>query len=206
MWYKLHDCIKCIITQLALNVFVIYFVIKIGWIIICDSCVDIIAIVQLYGILIAGVLYKKPHPCIKCPSVQFLFATKIHLFQKILFSGLLEPKKKNLNLVSLESLDSTLSNDIKLNFFDSKRPEKNKVDTFLIRREYHNTVVIQEEHITQFVLEGYNESHKVTSTTERKAENNARLPRSSMLCWPMREYLTLLEENSKSSTPCWGLT
>ena len=117
-----------------------------------------IAVVTLYGILIAEALYKKPNPCIKCPSVQFLFATKIHFFQKYFSQvSLKQKKKKNLNLVSLESLDSTLSNDIKLNFFDSKRPEKNKVDTFLIRREYHNTVVIQEEHFTQLVLEGYNE-------------------------------------------------
>ena len=153
-----------------------------------------------------GVVQKTPplHKMSKCP-ISFCYQNSPFSKNTFLRSPWTK-KKNNLNLVSLESLDSTLSNDIKLNFFDSKRPEKNKVDTFLIRREYHNTVVIQEEHITQFVLEGYNESHKVTSTTERKAENNARLPRSSMLCWPMREYLTLLEENSKSSTPCWGLT
>ena len=41
---------------------------------------------------------------------------------RIIFSGLIEPKK--LSLVSLESHDSTLSSDIKLNFFGPMRPEK----------------------------------------------------------------------------------
>ena len=43
-------------------------------------------------------------------------------FSKIIFSSVIEPKK--LSLVSLESHDSTLSNDTKLNFFGPMRPEK----------------------------------------------------------------------------------
>ena len=55
----------------------------------------------------------------KCP-LSFWYQNSP--FSKIIFSGLLEPKK--LSLVSLERVESWLSNDTKLNFFGSRRPEK----------------------------------------------------------------------------------
>ena len=77
----------------------------------------------------------------KCPILMFLriFSLQINTpsvskkcslsfwyknspFSKILFSSLVKPQ--NLSLVSLERVESWLSNDTKLNFFGSMRPEK----------------------------------------------------------------------------------
>ena len=66
----------------------------------------------------------------KCP---LSFWYKNSPFSKILFSGLVKPKK--LSLVSLERVESWLSNDTKFNFFGPMRPAILEKGEFLYQKE-----------------------------------------------------------------------
>ena len=74
-----------------------------------------------------------PFPCYWCKLNCMLNSP----FSKIIFSSFIEPKK--LSLVSLESHDSTLSNDTKLKFLGPMRPEKIifKSDEFNMKFNMH---------------------------------------------------------------------